>query len=239
MNLLIIQARMGSTRLPGKVLREIDGIVALDRCIQRCQAMKYVDEVVVATSTLAGDDVLEDWCNQNRILSFRGSEDDVLDRYVQCAREHEAQIVIRVTSDCPFVDHQLGDQLIQKAVLDNLDYVFCRSLPAGLVVEPVPMQTLEWIHANGHEPRHREHVTYYMKEFREKFQTAVFDLPEIYRNPQLRMTLDTPEDYAMLSAAAAAFPGDVLVPTTTVIQWLLDHPEVAALNGSIRQKEVV
>lgn len=238
MNLLIIQARMGSTRLPGKVLKEIDGIVALDRCVQRCRAMKYVDEVVVATTTLGRDDQLVDWCTQHGILTFRGSEDDVLERYVLCAREHEAEMVIRVTSDCPFVDHELGDQTIQKAVLDCLDYIFFPPLPVGLVVEPVPMKTLEWIHANGHEPRHREHVTYYMKEFPGKFRTAVFDLPEIYRNPQLRMTLDTPEDYAMLSAAAAAFPEDALVPTPTVIQWLLDHPEVAALNGSIRQKEV-
>lgn len=238
MNLLIIQARMGSTRLPGKVLKEMDGIVALDRCVQRCRAMKYVDEVVVATSDLGNDDILEDWCNQHGILSFRGSEQDVLDRYVCCAREHEAELVIRVTSDCPFVDYELGDRTIRQTVLEQTDYIFYPPRPLGLMVEAVPFRTLEEVHRISTEARHREHVTYYIREYRDRFRTIRAELPPIYHHPELRLTLDTPEDYRLLCTVAEHFAGDVLVPVPQIIEWLLANPDVAAINGSVKQKEV-
>ncbi|OUM98907.1 MAG: acylneuraminate cytidylyltransferase [Paenibacillaceae bacterium ZCTH02-B3] len=236
---VIIQARMGSSRLPGKVLMPLGDTVVLDYVVTRCNLIDGADEVVVATSVLPQDDVIEDWCRRRAASCFRGSEDDVLSRYVECARAYGADRVMRVTADCPFIDYELAGAMIRAMDERPADLVALRGeLPRGLPAELFAMPALERIHREGKEPRHREHVTYYAYEYPDRFQRTTIDVPEELRHPRLRITLDTEEDYRLCQAVAEHFRGDRRVPSREVVRFLLDHPEVAALNAHVRQKPV-
>lgn len=111
--IVIIQARMGSSRLPGKILKPLGDVDVLRYDITRCRAIKGVNEVIVATSTLKQDDAIANWCEQQQVPYFRGSEEDVLDRYVQCAKQYKPDYVMRVTSDCPFVDYEMASDIVE------------------------------------------------------------------------------------------------------------------------------
>lgn len=237
--IIIIQARMGSSRLPGKVLMPLGETVVLDYVVSRCKLVG-ANEVIVATSTLSQDDVIEEWCKANQVICFRGSEDDVLSRYYECAKQYQPDAVMRVTADCPFVCYELAQGLIAKLSGQPADYVRIQGkLPRGLASELFTWSALQYIYAHGQEPRHREHVTYYGYEFAEEFNVTVWEAPRELCHPELRITLDTPEDYALCQRVAEYFQGDKLVSAKQVVQYLLDHPEVARLNAHIKQKPVI
>ncbi|PDO09807.1 MAG: acylneuraminate cytidylyltransferase [Candidatus Reconcilbacillus cellulovorans] len=238
--LVIIQARMGSTRLPGKVLMPLGDAVVLDYVVSRCRAMQLASGVVVATTVLGQDDAIATWCRQRSVPVFRGPEDDVLARYAACAGEYGADYVVRVTADCPFVDYALADRLIEAATGARAEIARVDGeLARGLLAEVVSAEALAKIDRLGREHRHREHVTYYAYEFPDLFQAVWVKAPEALCRPQFRITLDTAEDYAMLSRVANAFYGDRLVAAETVVAFLERHPEVAAINAHVRQKPVV
>ena len=237
---VIIQARMGSSRLPGKVLLPLGSGRELEYVVSRCRMIQGADEVIVATSLLSGDDPVVEWCRNNDVPYFRGSEDDVLNRYYECAKKVAPEYVIRVTGDCPFLDYELAGDLIQAMKDRPADLALVRGeLPRGLTAELMTFATLERIHEIGSEPRHREHVTYYAHEFARQFEITYVDVPEALRYPQLRITLDTVEDYALCSAVAQAFPGRTDVHTHEVVKFLLDNPVIASMNAHIMQKPVV
>ncbi|WP_342559388.1 glycosyltransferase family protein [Metasolibacillus sp. FSL K6-0083] len=240
MNIIaIIQARVGSTRLPGKVLKPLGDEDVLSYDIARCRAIKGVQEVIVATSTLAQDDAIAKWCKEHEVACYRGSEDDVLDRYVQCAKIYKPDYVMRVTSDCPFVDYEMASEIVALMEKECKDVVLLEGeIPRGLAVEIISYDALLRIHEMGQEPRHREHVTYYAYEFKGQFTTTTYEVPENRQAPELRITLDTEEDYELLKAVAAHFR-DSLVSSVDVIQYLKDHPEVAEINAHIEQKPVI
>lgn len=232
---------MGSSRLPGKILKPLGDSVVLDYVVSRCRFVEDVAEVIVATSTLEQDDAVEQWCLLNDVACFRGSEDDVLARYYECALPYQpVDYVIRVTADCPFVDYELANEVIATMEKNPADIVLLNGrLPRGLAVEMISFSTLEFIFENGREPRHREHVTYYAYEYPEQFRATTLTMPEVRQHPELRITLDTEEDYRLCQAIAEHFYGDKLVPSQTVVNFLLEHPEVAELNAHIVQKPVI
>lgn len=237
---LIIQARMGSSRLPGKVLKPLGQTVALDYVVSRCRMVPGIMTVVVATSVSPRDDAIEAWCQRNEVAWYRGSEDDVLDRYYACAKQYEPDYVIRVTADCPFVDYHLAAEVVAAMEERPRDIALLSGdLPRGLAVEMLSFRALADIHQRGHEPRHREHVAYYAYEFPGEFTSTVIPVPLALRHPGLRITLDTEADYALLQAVAEHFSGDKLVPAQDVVDFLLAHPEIARLNAHVRQKPVV
>ncbi|WP_276353617.1 glycosyltransferase family protein [Cohnella caldifontis] len=236
---LIIQARMGSTRLPGKVLFPLGDTVVLDYDVSRCRKDPRIADVIVATSTLEQDNPIADWCGHRGVTCYRGSEDDVLARYYDCARAYEPDYVIRVTSDCPFIDHEIISGIIDTMERSPCDVVIADGeLPRGLWSEIVSFSALSYMYANGRESRHREHVTYYAYEFPERFRSVTYSVPIEMRHPHLRITLDTPEDYQMLKRVASRFSGDIEVSSKRVVSYLLDHPEVARINAHIQQKPV-
>jgi spore coat polysaccharide biosynthesis protein SpsF len=238
--LIIIQARMGSSRLPGKVLMPLGETVVLDYVVSRCQQVKQVDEVIVATSVLPQDDAIKSWCKQHRVPCFRGSEDDVLARYYECAKPYQPDYVIRVTADCPFVDYELADQVIEAMKAEPSDIVIVEGdLPRGLVVEMVSFSALEYIYHHGKESRHREHVTYYAYEFPDEFKRTYIQAPKTIQQPQLRITLDTEEDYQLCAAVANHFKKNKLISSQKVVQFLLEHPDIAKLNAHVQQKTVI
>lgn len=237
--IIIIQARMGSSRLPGKIIKPLGGHSILTYVVSRCEKIQGVEEVIIATSSLPQDDIVEAWCRDNDVLCYRGSEDDVLDRYVQAAKLYKPDYVIRVTADCPFVDYEMACEMValmQKTRVDIMDIV--GELPRGLATEIISYHALQYIHEHGFESRHREHVTYYAYEYRDEFTRTSYIVPTNRRFSQLRITLDTEEDYALLSAVAQHF-NNKYVSSADVVQYLLDHPEIAQLNAHIEQKPVV
>ncbi len=238
--IIIIQARMGSSRLPGKVLMPLGNTVVLDYVVSRCKQVDDIDDVIVATSTLEQDDAIVRWCEQHQVTCFRGSEKDVLSRYYECAKRYEPDYVIRVTADCPFVDYDFANDIVEAMRKKPADIVIVNGqLPRGFIVEMVSFAALTYMHTHGQENRHREHVTYYAYEFPEQFQQTVIEAPKTMQHPHLRVTLDTEEDYALCQAVANYFQGDMLVRAQHVVQFLLDHPEVAKLNAHVQQKPVV
>lgn len=231
---------MGSSRLPGKVLMPLGNTVVLDYVVSRCRQIKEISDVIVATSTLEHDNTIESWCMQNHVTCFRGSEDDVLARYYECALPLRPDYVIRVTADCPFVDFDLGSEMVEKMRVAPADFIrISGSLPRGLAVELFSYQSLEYMNEHGQEHRHREHVTYYAYEHPEEFSWTSVKPDDTIQQPQLRITLDTEEDYQLCQAIANHFQGDKLVSVEQIVQYLLDHPEIATLNAHIKQKPVV
>ena len=237
--IVIIQARMGSSRLPGKILKKLGDTDVLSYNIARCQAIEGVSEVIVATSSLQGDDAIAEWCKKNGVVYYRGSEDDVLDRYVQCANMYKPDYVMRVTSDCPFVDYEMASDIIAIMAQERKDVMLLDGeLPRGLAVELISYEALLKIDELGKEPRHREHVTYYAYEFKEQFETVNFKAPANRQAPQFRITLDTEEDYAMLVEVAKNF-NNPLVSSLDVIGFLRENPSIANINAHIEQKPVM
>jgi len=235
--ILIIQARMGSSRLPGKILLPLGTSDNLVYVTERCK--KIVDDVIIATSTLPQDDPVAAWCSMRNIACYRGSEDDVLDRYVQAAKPYNPDYVIRVTADCPFVDIEMGIEMLNLMKEKQVDIIDLKGeLPRGLAVEVISYQALQYIHTHGLEQRHREHVTYYAYEYKKEFTRASYTVPSNRLYPELRITLDTTDDYTVLVNVAEHF-NDLYISSSEVIQYLLDHPEIAKLNAYIEQKPVI
>ncbi|WCN38142.1 glycosyltransferase family protein [Aneurinibacillus uraniidurans] len=238
--IIIIQARMGSSRLPGKVLKELGDTIVLDYDVSRCREIQPIHDVIVATSLLSQDDTIEEWCTKNDVAVFRGSEHDVLSRYYECAKLYNPDHVIRVTSDCPFVDYKFANSIVKHMQQNPVDVARIEGdLPRGLAIEMLSFDALEYIHRNGHEPRHREHVTYYAYEYADQFTSTWISAPVSMRHPQLRITLDTKEDYALCRAIAENFVGDKLISSQQVVDYLLENPEIAKLNAHIQQKPVI
>lgn len=230
---------MGSSRLPGKVLKPLGASNVLSYVTSRCRKIQGVSDVIVATSTLPKDDDVEKWCEENDIACFRGSEHDVLDRYVQCAKLYAPDYVMRITADCPFVDYEMASdivELMKRARVDIIDVV--GELPRGLVVELISYKALLEIDKKGKEERHREHVTYYAYEYKEEFTRIVYEvIPEI-RRPELRITLDTEEDYELCQAIGNHFDNQ-FVSSAEIIRFLTEYPDIASLNAHIEQKPVI
>jgi spore coat polysaccharide biosynthesis protein SpsF len=238
--IVIIQARMGSTRLPGKVLLPLGESCVLDYVVTRCKNITGVSDVIVATSTLDADDQIAAWCEIHQVKCFRGSEEDVLARYYECALMYRPDYVIRVTSDCPFVDYELASTMVEVMKANPADIVVLGGLlPRGLAVEILDFSALQRIYETGTEPRHREHVTYYAYEYPELFSRTHIQLPDNLQYPNLRITLDTEEDYALCTKVAEAYLGYKEVASSEVIDFLLKHPDVAALSANIEQRPVI
>ncbi|MCR8660530.1 glycosyltransferase family protein [Paenibacillus endoradicis] len=236
--IIIIQARMGSSRLPGKILKPLGRVDSLTYVTERCRKIHGVDEVIVATSNLPQDDEVEAWCIEHNIAYYRGSEDDVLARYMQCAHRYNPDYIMRVTSDCPFIDYEIASEMVALMKEHQVDIIDLASdLPRGLAVEIIAYKALQYIYEHSREQRHREHVTYYAYEYKEQFTRVDYIAPTNRHYSELRITLDTAEDYALLSNVADYFSA-IDVSSSDVIQYLLAHPEVVQLNAHIEQKPV-
>jgi spore coat polysaccharide biosynthesis protein SpsF len=166
MVIAIIQARMGSTRLPGKVLMKVGGRPLLALQLDRILKSKELDKVVIATSTLDKDDVIKFFCSDYGIECYRGSEDDVMSRYYNCAKKYNSDIVVRMTADCPLIDPEIIDKIVQKFQNDNVDYCGntvppeTSKFPDGSDIEVFSMSALERANIEIKDTHFREHVTF-------------------------------------------------------------------------------
>lgn len=235
---VLIQARQGSTRLPGKVMMELAGHPVLWHDLQRIRAAKEITDVIVATTVDPSDDPIISACNAWGAKVHRGSVEDVLDRFHGAAERYGSDVIVRVTSDCPLIDPDILD-LTVRALKDN-DYVtnvFDRNFPRGMDAEVFTRTALDRAHREATKPFDREHVTPYIREHAELFKTANVDMPDAYHFPEFRLTLDTPEDYVLFRRIYDEFYREgSLIDVPTVLRWLAQHPEVAALNADVHQK---
>ena len=233
----IAQARMGSTRFPGKVMAPLGGKPVLSWVVSALRASPGVDKVVIATSTLEADDVIVDWCFINEVDCYRGSESDVLDRFYQCAKEHNADIVLRLTCDCPFLDPNVVGQVIQLRQMTNADYCTNQpSWPDGLDVECFTFDALETSWKEAVRPTDRDCVTQFMFRNADRFKAEhlICPFPGASRE---RWVLDTQKDYELCKAIATAWRKKT-PPTCTDILKILDaDPAIREINrGAIRNE---
>jgi spore coat polysaccharide biosynthesis protein SpsF len=232
----IIQARMGSTRLPGKVLKDIHGQPMLWHVVERTRSAQALDEVVVATTIEPADDVIVTFCREHGVNSFRGSEQDVLDRYYQAADEYDAGAVVRITSDCPLIDPEVVDKTVRAFLLEQPDFASnCvdRTYPRGLDNEVMTFGALELAWREARQKYQRAHVTPYMYENPGQFRILSVTGDEDYS--AYRWTVDTPEDLEFVRAIYARTGGREFL--LSEILSLLEHePELAEINRSVAQK---
>lgn len=234
----IIQARMGSTRLRGKVLEYMGGAPVLAHVIRRCEAIPGIDDVVCATVPgLDGDDIAELAVSLGAAV-FRGPETDVLARYHGAAHVSGADVVLRITSDCPLIDPQLCAAVLRLRIDENADYAANNmppSWPHGLDCEAFTIEALDQAMARATEPYDREHVTPWIRR-NEAFRRVNLEGPGGALAIQ-RWTLDYPEDLVFLRAVIELLP-----PNSTLIGWreiagIVDrHPDLVLINESRRQR---
>jgi glutamate-1-semialdehyde aminotransferase/spore coat polysaccharide biosynthesis protein SpsF (cytidylyltransferase family) len=205
----IVQARMGASRLPGKVLLDIEGEPMLARVVARVRAAKAVNEVVVATSDQPADDAVADLCKSRDIAFARGSETDVLDRFFRAAEAYAATVVVRITGDCPLVDPAVIDKVIKAYRTQPVDYatnVLRYTYPDGLDVEVMSFDALRRAHADATDPVEREHVTPYIRTSG-KFRVAGVEHDVDLSQKQYRWTVDDEADLAFVRAVYARLAG--------------------------------
>lgn len=203
MNVLsIIQARIGSSRLPRKVLMEIEGKPILEHLIDFLKFSQLTNKIIVATSKLNQDDEIEKLALKNNVDCYRGSEIDVLARYYECATKFQGDLIVRITADCPLLDPRLVDQAIEICIKSNCDYasnMIHQTYPLGYLVEAVKFTILDKLHKTQHDPLSREHVTYHIRQHPEQYKIEEILLPQNLDRHNWRLTIDYKEDYELLS----------------------------------------
>jgi len=239
---VIIQARFGSKRLPGKVLLTLRNQSILHHSVERIKQAKHIDEVIIATSSLKKDDKIVDETKKIGIPFFRGSEHDVLSRYYYTAKKHALDNVVRVTSDCPLIDPYVIDKAIQEYLefqptisTNATSDVNNRTYPRGLDVEVFSFSVLEEAFSNAIEPYQREHVTPYIYENAKKIHLVKNE--EDYS--KYRWTLDTKEDFeAIQKIYDILYHGAHDFYLNDIVKLMKDHPEIVKINARIKQKKL-
>jgi len=241
---IIIQARMGSERLPGKVLKKLpDGEPVLRWVTERCLKSAQCQNVVVATTLSPKDDEVIRFCDQFRYLSFRGSETDVLGRYLACAEHYSLDALVRVTADCPFIAPEVIDQCVAKFRNGGFDYVnnsrTSKTFPRGLDVEVFSLDALKQAAKLAVKDYQREHVTIVFYENPDFFRIGAVRADPDFYGPELRLTVDTAEDFAFVSEVITRLhPSSYAVNSVAIIELLRKHPEIGRINQSVQQKPI-
>ena len=233
----IIQARMGSTRLPGKVLLDLGGDTVLARVVRRVRRSKLVGNVIVATTNNAQDAAIVAECRRLDVRCFRGEELDVLDRYHRAAEVVNADAIVRITSDCPLIEPEVSDKVIQVFMDRNADYAsntLTRTYPRGLDTEIVTSAALARAWREAQRDYQRVHVTPYLYENPAAYKILQITAEEDYSSH--RWTLDTPEDLAFLRAVYARFDNDDRIYWRDLLGLLAREPELVELNRHVTMK---
>jgi spore coat polysaccharide biosynthesis protein SpsF len=233
----IVQARLGSSRLPGKVLQDLAGDTMLARVVQRLRAARTIDDIVIATTMSESDDPVVHEAARLGVKAWRGSEQNVLARYIGAARKYHAGAVVRVTSDCPLLDPDTVDRVVcslRSAALDYSSNTHVRSYPRGLDVEAFYLETLERIFRSATTSAAKEHVTAYVMEKPSEF--AIHQVTAETDDSELRWTVDTAEDLALVRALYSGLGLSTIRPYREVVAAVRACPDWMAINGHITQK---
>ncbi|OVE82214.1 acylneuraminate cytidylyltransferase [bacterium K02(2017)] len=241
--IIIVQARMTSTRLPGKVLKPILGKPLLEFEIERLKQVSLANQIVIATTVNDADDQVITLCNKMGVSFFRGSEDDVLSRYYLAAKKFKADVVVRVTADCPLIDFQVIDQVIKKFISKPNEYdygcnILERSFPRGLDVEVFSFSLLKNMFEVAKLPAEREHVTTYIHQNINKYK--VFNVKcEFGDMSSNRWTVDTEEDFKLIETILKnIYPQNKQFVLKDVLSLIEKNPEWNLINAHVEQKKL-
>jgi len=230
----IIQARTGSKRLPKKVLKLLDEkYTVLDYVLNQINSSKFLKKIIIATTTLDEDDVIADYASKSNIDFFRGSSEDVLDRYYQCAKHFSLSTIVRITSDCPLIDPQILDKMIEIFQSDSYDYVGNThpiTFPVGIAVEIFSFDALENAWKNAKLPSEREHVTPFLYDHKNKFIT--FNLENSTDLSHIRLTLDTIDDLKFIKLVVSKIKKRPIL-MDDVLNLTSKNPEILKINNNI------
>jgi len=236
----IIQARLGSTRLPAKIMKDLFGKSVLAHVIERIKQIKSIDDIIIATTTLGRDDIVENEAESRGAKVFRGSEEDVLSRYFHAAQKYHVNTVVRITSDCPLIDPFISDKMINYFHENEYDLVTNagsdltqRTYPRGLDTEVFSIEVLEEAFNKATEGYQREHVTPYIYEKSKKIY--------YYKNScdysRFRWTLDTEEDFALIyEIYKHLYRGKHDFYFEDVIKLFDQYPDLIKINENVKQK---
>ncbi|HEX3675753.1 MAG TPA: NTP transferase domain-containing protein [Rhizomicrobium sp.] len=239
----VIQARMGSTRLPGKVLKPIAGQPLLWHIVHRLKRSQFIEDIAVATSTHPRDDAIVEWGRQNGVTVVRGPEDDVLARFARAAELLDADIIVRVSSDAPFIDAGFIDHLLTALMEQDADYVLLEenAVTAHEGVDPFTRRALDRLMMDASsDPAAREHVTGYFKLHPDFVRIARAPAYPSLAHAAGRLTIDTPDDLAFVEAVHARLDAKAGEASLADLLLLLERePGLRALNGHVQQKAIV
>ncbi|MFB7141783.1 cytidylyltransferase domain-containing protein [Gottfriedia sp. NPDC056225] len=237
----IIQARMGSTRLPGKVLLKVLNKPLLAYQIERVKRAKLIDEIIVATTTNELDLEIVNFCEFMSISCYRGSEDDVLSRYFEAASLYNADLIVRLTSDCPLIDPTIIDKVINEFILNmhHIDYAsntVQRSFPIGMDIEVMSFSLLKTINQLQLPESYREHVTPFI--YRSQKYT-IRQIVQKVNKSHIRLTVDTPEDFKLISTIIEEiYPINPFFTLQELYDLFERKPELLTINHHIKQKQI-
>lgn len=235
----IIQARMGSTRLPGKVMRNICGRTMLARVVQRASHSKLIDQIVIATTAKVSDNPVVAECDHLNVSVFRGDEQDVLDRYYQAATAYDAEAIVRITSDCPLIEPEVVDQAIRAFLNEHPDYASNTlevTYPRGLDAEVMTMEALTKAWQKATEPYQRIHVTPYI--YQNPGQFKLFSIMNEADYSYYRWTVDTQDDLDFVRAVYSRLGTIDTFTWKDVLSILEKEPALTEINSHIRQKSL-
>lgn len=243
----IIQARTSSTRLPQKVLKQLpygSGITVLQQVIRRVKKSTAISHIIVATTKNKEDIKIVEIAKKEKVLWFRGSKEDVLSRYYSAAKKSKLDIIVRITSDCPCIDPAIIDLMIEKHLTTKSDYTsnsLKRTFPHGLDTEVISFHALEKAYNETTEKFEKEHVSPYIYKTRpDFFKISLVKAPKRFNAPDIRITLDTEEDYALLcSVYDYLFPKNEFFGTTEIIELFQKKPWLKLINKKIIQKRLL
>lgn len=234
----IIQARTGSSRLPNKIFLDLQGKTVLGRVIERTRNSKLINEIVIATPDSKPNDVIQNYIKDNypAIKIFRGSENNVLERYYLAAKENQADIIVRITSDCPLIDSQVIDQVIKNLIDNQVDYAANvlgqRTYPRGMDVEVFTFSTLEKIYHFATEAEDKEHVTLYLLKNPNQFKTL--NVTNNFDYSKFRLTIDEQKDFELVNKIFSSLKDDCSLED--IIKLFKENPELELINAEVKQK---
>jgi spore coat polysaccharide biosynthesis protein SpsF len=237
-----IQARMSSTRLPGKVMLPILGRPMLELMIERLRRVKQINAVVVATTTDQSCDVIESLAHRLGVGCYRGSEEDVLDRVLQASRAAKADVIVETTGDCPVIDPEAIDRVIDTFLVSDVDYcsnILERTYPRGMDVQVFPLAVLEQVATLTQDPADHEHVSLYIYRHPERFRLRNVSSGLLPEAAQLRLTVDTQDDFELIKRIYEHLYRDKPdFGLADILDLCRQHPELTALNQHVQQKVV-
>jgi spore coat polysaccharide biosynthesis protein SpsF len=235
----LVQARMGSSRLPGKVMTPINGIPMIKIIMKSISRSKLINKSLVVTSRSKKDDILVNFLKKNKISYYRGSENDVLSRFYHAAKKEKADLVIRITADCPLIDSEIIDKVITSAIKYDLDYcsnVEIRTFPRGYDVEIFTFKVLSKMYKNTKDREDREHVTLYINRNPKFFKIGNVEAPKDKQHPEWRLCVDTREDLRLIKKIFLHYKNRQIIKYNDIIKLLLKHPKLPKINEKVRQK---
>lgn len=233
----IIQARMGSSRLKGKVLKQIKGKAMIKHIVDRIDRCDNIDDIIVATSKSIENKELIDYLRDNKIKYFIGSENNVLNRYVEAGKYYNADIIVRVTGDNPFTCPKSIDRMIESHIENKSEYTTIMNLPIGVGSEVVDLNTLIKIEQMNIDEYHKEHVTLFIKENIDRFKINIISLVDYEDEKQIRLTVDTPEDFEFACKVYnELYDKDNEMKLEDILELIKRKPELLKINKNIVQK---